>query len=327
MKQRLLYNSTFRNWLYQVLLLIIISLVASYLFINLQNNLSKQNIASGLGFLSREAGFEIGESVIEYFSDDSYQRALIVGLINTLKVAILGNIFAISLGVVAGICLTSSNWLLSKVTSVYVEVVRNIPLLLQLFFYYSVFTEIFPSVRQALNPIEGVYLSNRGLHIPWIEFSNGISVSWPKLQGFNFTGGYNLSPEFSSLLLGLVLYTGAFIAVIVKTGITSVDKGQSDAAFSLGLNSFQTLRFVILPQALRVIIPPTTSQLLNLTKNSSLAVAIGYPDFVSIANTSMNQTGQAVEIVILIVLVYLIFSLITSLFMNLYNKKMAIMER
>ena len=327
MKQSFIYNTKFRDWFYQIFLLIFIALIVGYLITNLQANLSKQNIASGLDFLLREAGFEIGESFIEYFSDDTYKKALFVGFINTLKVAILGNILAISLGVFAGVCLTSSNWLLSKITSFYVEVIRNIPLLLQLFFYYSIFTEIFPSVKQALNPIEGVYLSNRGLHVPWIEYTNGISISWPTLQGFNFKGGYNLTPEFSSLLLGLVLYTGAFIAVIVKTGITSVNKGQSDASLSLGLSSFQTLRFIILPQALRVIIPPTTSQLLNLTKNSSLAVAIGYPDFVSIANTSMNQTGQAIELVIIIVLVYLTFSLVTSLIMNLYNKKMAILER
>jgi general L-amino acid transport system permease protein len=305
----------------------LVLVVITYLLTNLQDNLAKQNIASGLDFLIREAGFEIGESTIEYFSDDTYKRALLVGLINTLKVAFFGNIFAIVLGIIAGVCLTSSNWLLSKITKAYVEVVRNTPLLLQLFFFYSIFTEIFPSVRQALNPVEGVFLSNRGLHIPWFEFSNGLSISWPKLQGFNFRGGYNLTPEFSTLLLGLVIYTGAFIAVIVKTGIASVNKGQSDASLSLGLSSFQTLRFVILPQALRVIIPPTTSQLLNLTKNSSLAVAIGYPDFVSVANTSMNQTGQAVELVSIIVIVYLIFSLLTSFFMNLYNKKMAIKER
>ncbi len=374
-----------RSLVYQGVTLAIVGGVGYYLFKNTQANLTRQNIASGFGFLSQEAGFDISESVIDYFSDESYGKALKVGFLNTLKVSVVGNVFAVLLGGLVGILSISSNWLVSRISRGYVEMVRNVPLLLQLFFWYTLFSEIFPSVRQAYNPMPGVFVSNRGVVIPafeahpvwtWVlltilgtvvviiplifswgkkqkeEFGIERPTEWimgaalillplivwmiggmptkfevPSLQGFNFKGGFTLSPEYISLLLGLVLYTGAFIAEIVRAGILSVNKGQWEASEALGLSGWRTLTLVIIPQALRVIIPPLTSQLLNLTKNSSLAVAIAYPDFVSVANTSLNQTGQAIEMVGLIMLVYLTFSLTTSFAMNWYNKKIKLTER
>lgn len=370
--------------MYQVGVTIMVGLLAYYLISNTSANLEKQKIATGFGFLEKESSFEIGESLIEYSAADSYGRALIVGVLNTLKVSFIGIIVTVLLGTFIGISRLSSNWLVRKLAAIYIEVMQDIPVLLQLFFWYAIFYEIFPSPRQALNPIEGIFLTNRGIAFPvpashavhpymfWV-FINGLvavfimkwwakkrqdatgkhfpvfwaslgilaglpALTWvlggaptemnvPQLKGFNFQGGMNLSPEFGALLLGLVLYTAAFVAEIVRAGIQSVSKGQTEAAESLGLKPGQTLNLVVLPQALRVIIPPLTSQMLNLTKNSSLAVAIGYPDFVSVANTTMNQTGQAIEGVALIMIVYLCFSLLTSAFMNWYNKKSALVER
>lgn len=374
-----------RSLVYQGLTFLVVGSVGYYLFKNTQANLSKQNIASGFGFLEQEAGFDISESVIDYFSDDTYLNALTVGFLNTIKVSFVGNILAVLLGVLVGILSISSNWLVSRLSRSYIEVIRNVPLLLQLFFWYTLFSEIFPSVREAYHPMAGVFISNRGVVFPafeahviwdwvllamfvttvfilpliynwgkkqkektgnevkteiymglafilipvlvWIIGGMPTKLEIPSLQGFNFQGGLTLSPEYISLLLGLVLYTGAFIAEIVRAGILSVNKGQWEAAEALGLSGWRTLTLVIIPQSMRVIIPPLTSQLLNLTKNSSLAVAIAYPDFVSIANTSLNQTGQAVEMVGLIMLVYLTFSLSTSFAMNWYNKRIAIVER
>ena len=346
--------------------------------------MASQNIASGFAFLSLEAGFEISESLVEYNSSNSYGKALLVGLLNTLKVSLIGNGLALILGVGIGIARLSSNWPMAKVAKWYIEVLRNTPLLLQLFFCYTIILEVFPPIRQALNPLPHVYLSQRGFFFPlpeshpghkWILASILLAIgicyifyrwntsyrdrtgksaplfwinlatifllpfiAWwgvglpsqltvPQLKGFNFSGGVCLTPEFLALLAGLTLHTSAFMAEIVRAGILSVKKGQWEAAQSLGLNFSQKMGLVIMPQALRVIIPPITSQLLNLTKNSSLAVAIGHPDFVSVANTSLNQTGQAIELISLIMLVYLIFSLATSLFMNWYNRKMALVER
>jgi general L-amino acid transport system permease protein len=293
-------------------------------------------------------------------------------------------VITVILGTIIGIARLSSNWLVSRLSAIFIEVMQNIPVLLQLFFWYAIFYETLPSPRQALNPINGVFLCNRGVafavpqaHIShiymllalllggvliyflrrwakakqdqtgkafpvfkvsigiiigfplvtWLLFGAPMEMNVPALKGFNFTGGMTLSPEFIALLLGLVLYTAAFVAEVVRAGIQSVSKGQTEAALSIGLKPGQVLNLVILPQALRVIIPPLTSQMLNLTKNSSLAVAIGYPDFVSVANTTINQTGQSIEGVALIMLVYLIFSLSTSVFMNWYNKKTALVER
>jgi general L-amino acid transport system permease protein len=333
---------------------------------------------------TKESSFEIGESLISYSAASSYGRALVVGALNTLLVSFIGIIFTVILGTFVGIARLSTNWLVSKLAAIYIEVFQDIPILLQLFFWYALFYEILPGPRQALNPFAGVFLCNRGLVFAIPEFGAthaymGISflagciavyllrswarqrqaktgqifpvfrvsvgillllplITWlvggaptamsvPELKGFNFQGGVNVSPEFAALLLGLVLYTAAFVAEAVRAGIQSVSKGQREAAMSIGLRTNQVLQLVILPQALRVIIPPLTSQMLSLTKNSSLAVAIGYPDFVSVANTTMNQTGQSLEGVALIMLVYLIFSLSTSAFMNWYNKKVKLVER
>ncbi|MCP4911491.1 MAG: ABC transporter permease subunit [Oligoflexia bacterium] len=373
-----------RSIAFQALALIAIITFSFILYGNAQTNLAKQNIATGFGFLNLEAGFDIADPPIEYWSDDPYWKALVVGVINTFKVSVIGNIFALIFGTFVGIILLSKNWLAAKMAKTYVEVVRNVPLLLQLFFWYAIFVDVFPSVKEALNPFGKLYLSQRGIVFPvfaehavwnWVWLAIFIAfvisffvrsasvkkrrekgesfnpwpimiltllglplITWaiggapteissPELGGFNFRGGYTISPEMVSLIFGLILYTSAFIAEIVRAGIQSVDKGQWEASESLGITKNQTMALVILPQALRVIIPPVTSQILNLTKNSSLAVAIGFADFVSVANTTMNQTGQAIECVLLIMAVYLFFSLSTSLFMNWYNKRVALVER
>ncbi|GAB4255708.1 amino acid ABC transporter permease [Deferrisoma sp.] len=377
-------DPAFRSLAFQAAVLAVAFGVGWYLFQNVQANLARQNIATGFGFLGREAGFEIGESPIPYSAADTYLKALWVGVLNTLRVSFIGIVLTVILGTFVGIARLSSNWLVSRLAGGYIEALQDVPVLLQLFFWYALFNEILPSPRQALHPLPGVYLCNRGLLLPvpeghpayrwaavaflvacllvwairrWARrrqeatgkifptFRVGLgllvglpvlgwwlggaptAVSVPVLKGFNFRGGLALSPEFAALLLGLVLYTSAFVAEIVRAGIQSVSHGQTEAAMSLGLTPGQTLNLVILPQALRVIVPPLTSQMLNLTKNSSLAVAIGFPDFVSVANTTINQTGQAIEGVVLIMVVYLMFSLSTSAFMNWYNKRIALVER
>jgi len=370
--------------LYQIFTLLGVGLLSYYLVNNTLANLERQSISTGFGFLDKESSFEIGEALIQYSAADSYGRALFVGFLNTLIVSFIGIILTVILGTILGIARLSSNWLVAKLSAIYIELFQDIPVLLQLFFWYAFFYEVLPSPRQALNPIPGLFLCNRGMifGVPlWHEaykyamvafIIGGIAVfflkrwarkrqeatgkifptvkvslllliglpllAWsltgaptemsvPKLSGFNFKGGITISPEFAALLLGLVLYTAAFVAEVVRAGIQSVGKGQTEAAISIGLKQGQVLNLVILPQALRVIVPPLTSQLLNLTKNSSLAVAIGFPDFVSVAGTTINQTGQAIEGVALIMIVYLIFSLSTSAVMNWYNKKIALVER
>jgi general L-amino acid transport system permease protein len=369
---------------YQIGVLCMFGLLAWYLISNTLINLEKQAIATGFGFLNKESSFEIGESLISYSAASTYGRALIVGALNTLKVAFIGIVITLILGTILGVARLSSNWLVSKLAAIYIEVMQDIPVLLQLFFWYAIFYESLPSPRQALNPVHGLFLCNRGVifavpethpaHkyiliafvmacigvylfrrwakkrqdltgralpvfrismgtiiglplIVWLVFGAPVKMDVPELTGFNFKGGTTLSPEFIALLMGLVLYTAAFVAEVVRAGIQSVSKGQREAAMSIALRPTQVLNLVILPQALRVIIPPLTSQMLNLTKNSSLAVAIGFPDFVSVANTTINQTGQSIEGVALIMAVYLIFSLSTSAFMNWYNKKVKLVER
>lgn len=368
---------------YQIIVVGLVGLGVWYLVSNTLHNLSVRNIATGFGFLDREAGFAIGETPIEYTPADTYSRALSVGLLNTLRAAAIGIVLATILGTIIGIARLSRNWLVAKLASVYVEVMRNVPLLLQLFFWYAIIAENLPGPRQALNPMPGVFLSNRGLKLPALEgdgltwLAGGfvfavlaalalanwsrrrqertgqlfpvwraaislmvacpllawwlsgadLSLNVPALKGFNFQGGLTLTPEFAALLLGLVIYTAAFVAEVVRSGIQSVSKGQWEAAESLGLRRNLALRLVVLPQALRVIIPPMTSQYLNLTKNSSLAVAIGYPDIVSVVNTTMNQTGQAIEGIMVIMAAYLTVSLSISLFMNWYNARIALVER
>ncbi len=373
-----------RAIIFQVGVLCMVGLLAYYLVSNTLINLERQSIATGFGFLNKESSFEIGESLIPYSAASSYGRALIVGALNTLKVAFIGIVITLILGAIVGVARLSTNWLVAKIASTYIEVMQNIPILLQLFFWYSLFYESFPSPRQALNPISGLFLCNRGIifavpeshpaHkymflalivacigvylfrrwakklqdttgralpifrisvsaiiglplLAWLAFGAPMKMDVPELTGFNFSGGATLSPEFIALLLGLVLYTAAFVAEVIRAGIQSVGKGQREAAMSVALKPNQVLNLVILPQALRVILPPLTSQMLNLTKNSSLAVAIGFPDFVSVANTTINQTGQSIEGVALIMAVYLMFSLATSVFMNWYNKKVELVER
>ena len=307
-----------RAVLYQVGLAAAVGLIAWFFVANAVANLETRKIASGFGFLGREAGFEIGETTLLAFSAaDSYLRALAVGLLNTFRVALAGVVLATLVGTLVGLARLSPNWLLAKLSAAYIEVLRNVPLIVQLFFWYTLIAENLPGPRDALEPLPGVFLSNRGLALP-------LPGSTPVLEGFNFTGGMVLSPEFAALLFGLVLYTAAFVAEIVRAGVLAVDKGQHEAAAALGLSRWRAIRLVILPQALRVVVPPMTSQYLNLTKNSSLAVAIGYPDLVSIANTTMNQTGQAIEGVAVIMVVYLTISLSISAFMNWYNRRIAL---
>jgi len=366
-----------RNLLQGIVLLLII-IILGLLFLNAKNNLSQQGIQSGFHFLGLESGFEVSESVIDFTPRDTYFTALLVGILGTLKVSLVGVLFALIIGVFVGLMRLSENWLLAKLSLSFIEIIRNIPLLLQLFFWYALFTEFLPSVRNSLRPFSNVFLNNRGLFLPavelgarwdlmflslalslvvlffyrkkWQKIKNDLGVDWrfkkyilclplvmfllpwvfsgakfdfilPKHIGFNIVDGISASPEFIGLLLGLSLYTGAFMAEIIRSGILSVHKGQWEAAKSLGLSRTQVLFKVVIPQSLRVIIPAMTSQILNLIKNSSLAVAIAYPDFVSVANTILNQTGQAIEVIGIIMAVYLIFSLSTSFFMNWYNRK------
>jgi general L-amino acid transport system permease protein len=290
-------------------------LLAWYLIDNTVANLEDRRIASGFGFLQREAGFEIGDSAfLRYSASDSYLRALFVGLVNTLRVAVAGVVLATVLGAAVGLFRLSKNWLLRTLAAAYVEFIRNTPLLVQLFFWYTLITEILPPPREAWHPLPGVFLSNRGIFFPSF-------TSAPRLEGFNFTGGIVLTPEFATLLFGLAIYTASFIAEIVRAGVLAIGRGQWEAAQAIGLKRGQVLRYVVLPQSLRVIVPPLASQYLNLTKNSSLAVAIGYPDLVSIANTTINQSGQAIEGVAIIMAVYLTISLSISAFMNWYNAR------
>ena len=376
-------DQRFRGLVWQVVVVGLVAAVLFWLWRNTVHNLDVRRISTGFGFLSREAGMPIADSLIAYRPSDTYARALLVGVLNTLRVALIGIILATILGTLIGIARLSKNWLLAKLAAVYVETLRDLPLLLQLLAWYVVLQGL-PPGRQALHPVAGVYLSNRGLVVPTIAWlpvhvwvllavAAGIAatwiyrrfararqmrdgqprcvwpaalllviglpalvsvaldvawtVSWPELRGFNFAGGTVLSPEYVALLLALTTYTAAFIAEIVRAGILSVSSGQWEAANAIALRRGLALRLVVLPQALRVIIPPLTSQYLNLTKNSSLAVAIGYQDIVSIANTTLNQTGQAIEGIALIMAVFLVVSLSISLAMNWYNARIALVER
>jgi general L-amino acid transport system permease protein len=371
------------GYFWQVIVVALAIAVVLWLWSNAVHNLSARRISTGFAFLGREAGMPIADTLVAYSPQDTYLRAFIVGVVNTLRVAVIGIALATVLGTLIGIARLSSNWLLSRMAAVYVEVLRDIPLLLQLLFWY-VLMQGLPAARAAWMPIGGVFLSNRGLVLPSIPIEGGhlwvigtavlgliasevlrrrfvarqlldgtprsvwpyalfplvglpalvswgLGVAWtidmPRLRGFNFVGGLTLSPEYFALLVALVTYTSAFIAEIVRSGIQAVPSGQWDAAMALGLRRSFVLQHVVMPQALRVIIPPMTSQYLNLTKNSSLAVAVGYQDIVSIANTTLNQTGQAIESIALIMGVFLTISLGISLFMNWYNARIALSER
>ncbi|AHG63011.1 amino acid ABC transporter permease [Advenella mimigardefordensis] len=376
-------DPTFRSMVYQIVVLGLVAGGVWYLVTNTIHNLEVRNIRSGFDFLGREAGFAIGESLIDYSPTDTYRRAILVGLVNTLYVSLVGIVLATLLGVVMGIARLSKNWLIAKLAAVYVEVLRNIPLLIQLFFWYALIVETLPGPRQAMHPLPGVFLSNRGFRFPsaegegliWMlaavvlallltvvagryvrrrQIDTGVQTAlWPiglalfillpvagfflgggelvfsvpELRGFNFAGGASITPELTALLCGLVIYTSAFVAEIVRSGIQAVPAGQWEAAGSVGLSRRRALRLIILPQALRIMIPPLTSTYLNLIKNSSLAVAIGYPDIVSIINTTLNQTGQAIEGILIVMAAYLTVSLSISLFMNWYNRRIALVER
>jgi len=370
---------------WQVVVVGLVLGLGAFLVRNTLVNLESRHIQTGYGFLWRESGFEIGESLIDYSPASTYGRAILVGLLNTLYVASVGIVLATVLGILVGIGTLSRNWLIAKITGGYIHLLRNIPVLLQIILWYTILINdrFLPGPRQA-GSFLGTYLTQRGLYFPipdghpgwyagfaglivavivslllgawarrrqeatgkqmptgrisailviglpliaWAAFGAPTTLSAPELRGFNFVGGGHLSPEFVAVLFGLTVYTSAFIGEIVRSGILSVPKGQIEAARALGLREGVILRKVTLPQALRTIIPPLTSQYLNLTKNSSLAVAIGYPDLVNTTGTTINQTGQAIEGVSIIMLIYLVISLITAGLMNWYNKRMQLIER
>jgi len=375
-----------RSIIYQVALCAAVGFLVFGAAINAIENLRRAHIASGFGFWDTTAGFEISQTLISYSADVStYGRAFWVGLLNTLLVAGAGIVFATIIGFVVGISRLSKNWLLAKVATGYVETIRNIPLLLQLLFWYNAVLKSLPAMRESFTIPGGIYLNNRGLFLPKPAFHHGfeavvaamivgiaaavafkvwarkrqertgqqtpvfwvvlglivglpfavmallgfpIDFHFPQAGRFNITDGIEVLPEFAALLFGLSIYTAAFIAEVVRAGILAVSHGQIEAAYSLGLRPRPTLRLIVVPQAMRVIIPPLTSQYLNLIKNSSLAVAIGYPDLVQVfTGTVLNQTGQAVEVVAITMLVYLTISLGTSLLMNIYNRRVALVER
>lgn len=377
-------NERVRGLIWQALLLAAVVGIGYFLVSNTLTNLDERNIRVGFGFLDSEAGFDISESRIPFDASYTYGRAFLAGLTNTVWVAFFGIVLATIVGTLIGIARLSNNWLLARLATVYVETFRNVPLLLQLLAWYTLFTEMLPSVRQAISLNDLAFISQRGFRFSWPVAAPGwtaagialliglvaafIYTRWarqrqqktgqiapvglvslglivglpvlawlvlgapteldvPALKGFNFKGGLVITPEFTALWLGLSIYTAAFIAEIVRAGIEAVDHGQSEAAMALGLPPGRRLSLIVLPQALRVIIPPLTSQYLNLTKNSSLAVAIGYPDLVAVANTSMNQTGQAIEAIAILMAVYLTISLLIAGFMNWYNDRVALVER
>ncbi|MFQ6285475.1 amino acid ABC transporter permease [Yersinia enterocolitica] len=380
-----LTNPAVRAWLYQIIALLILLGCGAYLFYNTITNLSTRGITSGFAFLNNSAGFGIVQHLIDYEQGDTYGRVFLVGLFNTLLVSVLCIFFASILGFFLGLARLSDNWLLRKLSTIYIETFRNIPPLLQIFFWYFAVLRNLPGPRQSLDAFGVAFLSNRGLYLPSPEFVAGFmpaliavllaviaiialhrynhfrqlhtgqfrrtwpiglvllialptlahwlygpALHWdlPQLRGFNFKGGLVLIPELAALTLALSVYTSTFIAEVIRSGIQSVPYGQHEAARSLALPNTVTLRQVILPQALRVIIPPLTSQYLNIVKNSSLAAAIGYPDMVSLfAGTVLNQTGQAIETIAITMSVYLVISLSISFLMNLYNRRIALVER
>ncbi|MGF7006011.1 amino acid ABC transporter permease [Aminobacter sp. BE322] len=380
----LLYDPKVRGIFFQVLVVAVLVALVWWIVGNTAENLRRANIASGYGFLNGRAGFDVSDTLIAFDSDSTYKRALLVGLLNTVVVALAGVVTASILGFLIGIGRLANNWLIRKICTVYVELFRNIPPLLVIFFWYFGVLSVLPLPRDSIELPFGSYLNSRGFYFPKLVWGEGswlipvafllgiamsvfvaraarqrqmatgqafpvlwtsialivglpllallvmgapLSFDFPQKSTFNLTGGLQVKPEFLSLYLALSFYTAAFIAEIVRAGIRGVSKGQSEASAALGLRSGQALRLVVVPQALRIIIPPLTSQYLNLTKNSSLAIAIGYPDLVAVGGTVLNQTGQAIEIVVIWMVVYLGLSLITSAFMNWFNAKMALVER
>jgi general L-amino acid transport system permease protein len=374
-----------RAFLYQLTLLALALWLGYEFILNAKANLAAQRITSGFGFLDQTAGFSVNQSLIPYNESDTYGRVFLVGLLNTLLVAGLGIVLATILGFVIGIARLSPNWLVARLAGAYVELIRNLPLLFQILFWYLAVLGALPGPRQSISLLGGVFLNNRGIIVPAPTAGEGAGLvavagavgiiatlalwSWarrrqartgeqfpvfwigcaviiglplaalaatgfpigfqkPELRGFNFVGGVRLIPEFVALLIALTTYTAAFIAEVVRAGVLAVPRGQTEAASALGLRRGLTLRLIVVPQALRVIVPPLTNQYLNLTKNSSLAVAVGYPDLVAVfAGTALNQTGQAIEIIAITMAVYLGISLLTSALMNWYNARLRIVER
>lgn len=369
----------------QALLLLAVLGTGWWLFDNTQQNLTRQGIASGFGFLDNTAGFAIVMHLIPYSEASSYGMAFAVALLNTLLVTVLGITFATTIGFIVGVARLSSNWLVARLAALYVEILRNVPLLLQIFFWYFAVLRALPAPRDSVSLADAVFLNLRGLYVPapvpetgfglvvaavgvalaavvaltvWARrrrwatgqgfptaavsiallaglpllaaLATGFPMSWevPALKGFNFQGGLVLIPEFVAMVLAISLYAAAFIAEIVRSGILAVSRGQTEASLALGLSQAQTLRLVVIPQALRVIVPPLTSQYLNILKNSSLAAAIAYPELVSVfAGTVLNQTGQAIEVMAITMAIYLSVSLTISVFMNWYNGRNALKER
>ena len=379
------YDPRWRSIAFQLLLCAVIVWLAYSAVTNAADNLARARIASGFDFWNSTAGFDISQHLIPYTARSTYGRAFWVGLLNTLLVSFLGIIFATILGFTIGVLQLSKNVLVAKLAAGYVEVIRNLPLLLQLLFWYNAVLKALPVLRDSISIPGGMLLNNRGLFLPKPSFRPGfeavpialvlgivgaiafriwarrrqmltgqqapvfsvgllliaglpllalaltgfpLTFDFPEMGRFNIRGGIEILPEFAALLFGLSIYTAAFIAEAVRAGIQAVSHGQTEAAYSLGLRPGPTLRLIVIPQAMRVIVPPLTNQYLNLTKNSSLAVAIGYPDLVQVfTGTVLNQTGQAVEVVVITMAVYLTISLVTSGLMNLYNRRIALVER
>ena len=319
-----------RRWLYQLALLLGLGLLLAWLLSNTLANMKARGIQSGFDFLWANAGFDIGESMIAFDSSEPYWRAFWVGLLNTVRVSVVGIAFCTILGTLIGVGRVSNNALARGMGYAYTELFRNVPVLLQLLIWYVLLVEFMPDSQSPLHFNDWFYLSKNGISFPvpvWDASVPGLVWDVPVWLDGEITQGISLTPEFLAITLGLSFYTSAFVAEVVRAGIVSVPRGQLEAAKSIGLSNWQTTRQVLLPQAMRVIIPPLTNQFLNLTKNSSLAVAIGYPDLVSISNTALNQTGRAVECIALIMAVYLCLSLGTSALMNAFNQRMAIRER
>jgi general L-amino acid transport system permease protein len=319
----LLSKNSFRAKIYQTLLLTSLTLIFCFLIINTLDNMQQRGIQGGFGFILDPAGFDISESWIEFTSDESYAKAFLVGLINTLRVSLASIVTCTFIGLLLGLGRVQSNPLVRFLCRSYTEIFRNIPLLIQLLIWYVLLVEWLPDSQTPLQlglANFSVFLSKDGLAFPWLELnSNSSFFSSPLFDGTNIVGGGVLTPEFIALYIGLSLYTAAFVGELIRAGFQSIDKGQIEAGLSIGLKASQITRLIVMPQALKVIIPPLTNQYLNLIKNSSLAVAIGYPDLVNVSNTSLNQTGHAIECVFIIMIVYLLLSLLISLIMNSYN--------
>ena len=317
-----------RALVWQVLAVLAIALMLGWLVHNTRSNMAARGIQSGWDFLSQTAGFDIGEQPVAFESTDPYWRAFLVGLLNTLRVAVAGVVLCTLLGALVGVGRFSRNLPVRALCRGYVELFRNVPLLVQLLVWYLLLVEFLPDATEAWRWRDTLFLSKAGLVMPFpVHGVDGWHWSVPVLEGFAFTGGAALSPEFLAVLAGLTFYTAAFVAEVVRAGIAAVPHGQIEAAQSIGLSRRQTLWRVTGPQALRVMAPPLTNQYLNLTKNSSLAVAVGYPDLVSIANTSLNQTGRALECIAIVMAVYLCLSLGTALLMSLLNRDLSRQER